>query len=109
MGWYKRGTKRYYFRSVRDGDTVGKIYFGAGPVAEMAAQADRIKQYEKQREHELWKQQQALIEDAVHAYEELHEGADLLRDAELLTAGFHRWDRHQWQGWIDGRKTRQSD
>ena len=109
MGWFKRDTKRYYFRSVRDGDAVRKIYFGAGPVAEMAAQADRIKQYEKQRERELWQQQQALIDAAVNEYERLHEGAELLRDAELHTAGFHRWDRHRWQGWVDGRKVMQSD
>lgn len=107
MGWHKRGTRRYYFRSLRDGNTIRKVYFGFGPIAEMAARADRTKQFEKQREHELWKQQQVLIEAAVDEYEKLEAGADLLKDAEFHTAGFHRWDRHAWQGWIDGREVMQ--
>ena len=46
MGWYKRNSKRYYFRSKRNGDTVEKIYFGSGAVAELAARVDALKQHE---------------------------------------------------------------
>ncbi len=99
MGWYKRGTKRYYFHSQRTGNSVKKFYIGAGPVADLAARADALKQFEIEEARNGWKQERPVIDEACQAFEELDSGCDLLRDAVLLTAGLHRPDRHFWRNW----------
>jgi len=103
MGWYKRGSKRYYFQSERVGNTVTKHYVGCGPVADLAARADALKQYELEETRNRWKQDKPIIDEACRAFEELDSGCKLLRDAVLLTAGFFRPDRHSWRKWNHGR------
>ncbi len=99
MGWYKRGSKRYYFQSRRIGTKVKKHYVGSGPVAKLTARADALKQHEIEETRERWKQIKPIIENACRAFEELDAGCNLLRDAVLLTAGLHRPDRHPWTMW----------
>ena len=109
MGWYKRGAKRYYFRSIRNGTSVEKLYFGSGPVAELAARADALKQHEQEESRQHWKQDKALIEDACHAFDELDRRCDLLRDAMCLAAGFHRPSLHKWRPWLRGKRILKQD
>jgi hypothetical protein len=105
MGWYRRGNQRYYFRSVRDGESVKKIYFGSGPAADLAARADRLKQHEKLESQKAWQSQKEQIENAENSFVELDRGGDLVLAAVLLTSGFHRPDRRQaWRGWRDGQR-----
>lgn len=109
MGWYKRNSKRYYFRSQRNGDTVEKIYFGSGPVAELASCADSLKQHEIEQIRQCWKQDKALIEEAFKAFDELDWLSNLLCDATLLAAGFHRPSLHKWRPWFHGRRILKQD
>ena len=104
MGWYRRGTKRYYFRSKRVGTAVKKIYFGRGRVAELAARADALKRHEIEEVRQNWKQIRDLIDDACHAFNKLDSGCELLRDAVLLSEGFHRPGLHKWRKWHHGRR-----
>jgi hypothetical protein len=104
MGWFKRDSKRYYYRSVRHGDHVRKVYFGTGPAAEMAAQADQLRQQEKQQDREIWERQKELIKKAMDAFAKLDAGTGVMQDTVLLVAGYHRADRHSWRRWIHGRK-----
>ena len=96
MGWHKRRAKRYYFRSERVGPIIKKLYFGRGPVAELAARADALKQHELEQARQCWGQDKVPIEVACQAFEELDSGCDLLRDSTLLAAGFHRPGLHRW-------------
>ena len=83
MGWYKRNSKRYYFRSHRNGNTVEKIYFGSGPVADLAARVDALKQHEMEQIRQCWKQDMDVIEKAFKALDELDRLINPLRDATL--------------------------
>ena len=39
MAWERRRNQRFYYKSVRAGGKVKKVYFGKGPAAELAATA----------------------------------------------------------------------
>src|SRR5947209_2684518 len=42
VAWDVRGGGRYYYRSVRHGDKVRRVYVGTGPAAEAAAEYDAL-------------------------------------------------------------------
>lgn len=42
MALEQRNGRSYYYRYERDGEKVRKVYVGAGPIAELASEADRI-------------------------------------------------------------------
>jgi hypothetical protein len=41
MAWERRGGKQYYYRSVRQGNSVWKQYLGMGEKGRLAAEADQ--------------------------------------------------------------------
>ena len=104
MGWYKRGTRKYHYRSKRVGGKIRKVYFGGGTFGEFAAHLHELKQREQEQSRLIWQQGRQCIEEAIDRFGELDEGCDLLRDATLLVAGFHRPARHQWRIWRRGRR-----
>jgi hypothetical protein len=93
MAWEARGGSRYYYRVVRDGGRVRRLYLGNGPVAELAARDVELRRAERQARA----RSQTRLEAAEAASRELAELADLLARAALVTAGFHRHDRGAWR------------
>lgn len=92
MAWETRGNGRYYYRKRWMNGTCQSEYIGAGLIAELMAERDRI-------ERELAAQQKALI-DAINEPDELLQLAgdwlDVLTKGVLLAAGYHQHKR-QWR------------
>ena len=57
MAFERRGNKRYFYKSVRVGGKVKKIYFGVGPVAIAAAEAMKVTRLERERRREAMRAQ----------------------------------------------------
>jgi hypothetical protein len=81
---------RYYTRSRREGGRVAREYVGAGPIAELAAEADRIRrelaEEQREREREEMERLKALAAPVL----EVSEAAEILARAHLVAAGYHR-------------------
>jgi hypothetical protein len=90
MAFEKRGNRRtYYYRSIRCGSKVRKIYFGCGPEAEQAAAEDAA----RQNGVAAARAEQKKVDDALRLTDELLDVTSLLTDAALFAAGFHFHDR----------------
>ena len=99
MAWEQRKdtSNRYYYRSRRlpDGRVV-KTYHGTGHRGALAAEADRLKRAEEDRQLQ---RHRALLDGIQHVAAplmELCETCDLITEAALLTAGYHN-HRGEWR------------
>ncbi|HEX5273202.1 MAG TPA: hypothetical protein VFW33_22050 [Gemmataceae bacterium] len=97
MAWESRGGRRYYYRSVRVGRAVRRVYAGTGEVGRQAAAEDdrrrqaRIAREETRREEaEYWDEVEAQLEEFVQFTEALARAA-------LLAAGYFRHARGHWR------------
>ena len=97
MGWEVRGARRYYTRTRRAGGRLVREYVGTGPVAEMAAAADAVRQAQRRAEAEARRAERARWETALAPLEELCLASDLLVRASLTAAGYHQHDRGEWR------------
>ena len=97
MGWEVRGSRRYYTRTRRAGGRLVREYVGTGPVAEMAAAADAVRQAQRRAEAEARRAERARWEAALAPLEELCLASDLLVRASLTAAGYHQHDRGEWR------------
>ena len=97
MGWEVRGSRRYYTRTRRAGGRLVREYVGTGPVAEMAAAADAVRQAQRRAEAEARRAERARWEAALAPLEELCLASDLLARAALTAAGYHQHDRGEWR------------
>jgi hypothetical protein len=105
VAWEKRRNKVYYYRSVRDGEKVRKVYLGAGPDAQQAADAGR----RRREERDLLRESEALerlrLEAVLAQALRLEALVRLLTEAALLAVGLRRQNRRPWRPWREGRKT----
>lgn len=87
MGWERRGSQRYYYRSRRlPCGKVVKDYFGRGPAAEQAAREDA----EKRQERERCRQRRKRLDQAIVPLKAVEEHLDALVTATLLANGYDR-------------------
>ena len=92
MAWEKRGdSRRYYYKSVRHGDKVRKVYCGKGSAAEIAAQTAEIKRAARTRRTEAWRRVRASYEDAANVVEQLNHETDCIVKAVLIAAGLREY------------------
>ena len=96
MAWERRGSRSYYYRSVREGDRVRKVYVGTGPTAEQAAEADRRRRQrrleERQRVSALVLELESAARFADYGREEF-----IQRASELLNETGYRYHRGSWR------------
>ena len=96
MAWEQRGGRRYYYRCVRKGDRVRKVYVGTGPAADQAAETDRRHRQQrlerKQRMSALVLELELAARFADHGHEEF-----LQRATELLNEAGYRYHRGSWR------------
>ena len=104
MGWETRHGRKYFYRSVRDGDRVRKRYFGAGFVGRRAARTYALRRAEQRAQKEAWQAAMAMFDTAEEQLSRLEEGCKVVMDAALYSYGFHRPTRHAWRRWRNGRR-----
>jgi hypothetical protein len=90
MGWDKG---RYYTRSRKVNGRVVREYVGTGPLAELAAQTDALRQEEREARRAELAELAAL--DA--PLDDLAELTDLLARAALVAAGYRQHHRGDWR------------
>ena len=98
MPWHRASptAKAYYYRSVRSGRVDGqprRQYVGGGLVGEAAATADARRRVDREIQARAWRREQARRDAALAPLLELIRVTDLLAEATLLTAGYHRHSR----------------
>src|SRR5207248_1754625 len=104
MAWERSGKRKYFYRSVRNGDKVRRDYYGAGQGGQIAAAADALNHAERKAHRETARKERKVLHDAVALVLRLNEWCDLVTAAALLAAGFHRPRRHDWRVWRYGRE-----
>src|ERR1700722_4757340 len=99
MAWELRRGRRYFYRGVRYGARVKKIYYGNGVTSRLAAEMDVKRRVERQIEARAWESEKAHLAAAQDLTQNMQDGCDLLVSAVLLAAGLHRQNRQPWRVW----------
>jgi hypothetical protein len=97
MSWESYRGRLRYTRTFRRNGRVVRQYVGTGPVAEMVARVDALARATRERQRESRRAERAAWEAARTPLRELERVTDLLVNAALVAAGFHRHDRGQWR------------
>jgi hypothetical protein len=90
MALENRGGRLYYYRSVRDGEKVRKVYEGSGELARIAR--ERVIMNRAALEHERRESAKELerLEALAAPVVKLSQTAEILLQAHLIAAGYHR-------------------
>jgi hypothetical protein len=97
LAWESRKGRRYFYTSRRSGSGVAKVYYGSGPLAEVAAALDDQERRRRADQAAAETAHRAGIEPADRALEALVAVSDLLLAAVLTTHGFHRQNYGRWR------------
>ena len=87
----------YYTRSRKQDGRVIREYVGRGPLAELAAEADALRNLRREEEAKAWRQEREELEALDRSVEELYEAAEVLARASLIAAGYHQHNRGAWR------------
>ena len=96
MALEHRAARPYYYRHVRDGEKIRKEYVGAGFVAELASEADRIERERDAAEKGRNERELELLEALIVPILELSQASEVLARAELVGGGYHR-HKGEWR------------
>ena len=99
MSWDAKtpgGKRAYYYRSVRRGDRICKVYLGRGPEAEEAARQIEERRQVRQAQREALHEELLRVGVAEQHLRELHDVTYLLVSAALTGAGYYR-RRSEWR------------
>ena len=90
MGWEERRGRPYYYRSVREGKRVRKEYVGGEVLGQLVAQTDELERLQRKEEEASWKEERERLQRSAGFLHELEKAVQILTQAELLVAGFHK-------------------
>lgn len=96
MGWEQRKTGRFYYRSLRIGDRVRKMYYGRGEAARFAAELDAESRERRASRAAILGAEEAAIAPAESAAAAFERVLALLNEASLMSEGYHRHSHGQW-------------
>jgi hypothetical protein len=96
MAWETRGTRPYYYKSRRIGNTVRKLYVGSGEVAKQAAAKDAAAKVKRAADQTSLAEFKTRLANVDQLAADVDQGVRLLMEAALLTAGF-REHRGEWR------------
>jgi hypothetical protein len=86
----RRNGRLYYYRSVRDGERVRKVYVGAGEVARICSETDTLQRTSRRAQRERERAELERLEGLVAPLEEVSEAAKVLLIAHLVDGGFRK-------------------
>jgi hypothetical protein len=86
----------YYYRSVRDGEKVRKVYVGAGEIARISYEGDSLRRTVQETERQREKAKLERLEALAAPVVELSEAAEILVRAHLIASGYHR-HKGEWR------------
>ena len=86
----RRDRRLYYYRSVRDGEKVRKVYVGAGEQACISHEGDILRRTEREAQREKQRAELERLDALAAPVKELSEAAEVLARAHLIAAGYHR-------------------
>jgi hypothetical protein len=92
----RRDGRLYYYRSVRDGEKVRKVYVGAGEVARICYETDMLWRTSRRAQRERERVELERLEGLVAPLEEFSEAAKVLAIAHLVDGG-HRKHKGEWR------------
>ena len=97
MAWEQRGTKQYYYRSVRHGSRVTRTYIASGTFGMLAEFLDAEEQAERQAKAEAWRQARRDMEALDAQFSAWWDTGSAVIDATLTAAGYYRHHRGDWR------------
>src|SRR5215213_6995212 len=94
MALEKRNGNLYYYRSVRDGEKVRRVYVGAGETPRIAHEQDVMSRADEERRRQEEHRAQERLEALCAPVLEIGKAAEILVRAHLIAAGYRRYQRH---------------
>ena len=94
MALEKRDGNLYYYRHVRDGLRVRKVYVGSGELARVAYKQDLIKRTAEKHRRNEEREEQERLEALASSVEEFCEVTEILTRAYLIASGYRRYQGH---------------
>jgi hypothetical protein len=92
----RRNGRLYYYRSVRDGEKVRKLYVGAGDLARICSETDILRRTSRRAQRERERAELERLKGLVALVEELSDVAEVLVIAHLVDGG-HRKHKGEWR------------
>jgi hypothetical protein len=86
----RRDSQLYYYRSVRDGERVRKLYVGAGEVARICYETDILRRTGRRAQRERERAELERLEGLVAPLEEVSDVAEVLVIAHLVDGGYRK-------------------
>jgi hypothetical protein len=86
----QRNGRLYYYRSVRDGEKVRRVYVGAGEFARISHEEDILRRTSRRAQREREKAELERLKDLVVLVEEFSEAAKVLVTAHLVDGGYRK-------------------
>jgi hypothetical protein len=92
----RNGRRLYYYRSVRDGEKVRKVYVGAGEFARICSETDILRRTSRRAQRELERAELERLEGLVALVEEVSEVSKVLVTAHLVDGGYRK-HKGEWR------------
>jgi hypothetical protein len=86
----RRDGRLYYYRGVRDGERVRKVYVGAGEFARICSETDILRRTSRRTQRERERAELERLEGLVAPLEEFSEAAKVLVTAHLVDEGYRK-------------------
>ena len=104
MGWEERGNNIYYYRKVRDGETVRSEYVGSGQLALIIAAHDAEERRKREAEWQREKAELRLDEEIDDLLKDVEYRLKTVTKAHLLNLGFSQTSSREWRLSRNGKR-----
>jgi hypothetical protein len=96
MALEKRGGNLYYYRSIRRGDKVRRVYVGSGELATIAHERDLMERAVEEGRRQEERRELEKLERLAAPVLEIGEAAAVLTRAHLVAVGYRR-HKGEWR------------
>jgi hypothetical protein len=86
----RRNGRLYYYRSIRNGEKVRKLYVGAGEFARICSEIDLLRRTSRRAQRERDRVELERVKGLVAPLEEVSEATKVLVTAHLVDGGYRK-------------------